>query len=517
MATKTKTKQQQNANGHGPGKSKLQSFIEAIPQDPDVNWLFDRDTINEGANLTEANLMIVCHKLKETFAAGDVASWRSQVRKVKSQQPSHIQIANMYIRGNKDRIMFTRGDWHVYDHGVWSTYPEFLFMQEIKALLENLEKAYGMQFSSHHANSVVSYIQTDLSVEEKLVDADPNLINMRNGIFCIDSRELLPHSPNYKLTSQLPFDYDPDARCPMWQQYLESTFIESGDDPITDVALIAFLRQSMGYSLTVDTSRDKTFWCIGEGSNGKGVLFHILRMLVGDASIALDINNLSNNQYQLAMLAGKKIAFCTEADKDANMVNDGQIKALISGEEMMVRQIRERPFVLRNTAKLWWSMNNFPHVRDTSHGFWRRVLVIPFNRIFRDGDVILDLKHRLENELSGIFNWAIEGLTSLEKQGWIMPKQVAELTEQYQKEANVVQLFIEEKYMKGDKTVDKVGAGDLYDEYRAWCQNNGYQAKSNKNFKNETIRLGYKWDKDREGRWYYGLKLAKEKTTPISM
>lgn len=75
------------------------------------------------------------------------------------------------------------------------------------------------------------------------------------------------------------------------------------DKPIDeDTALIGFLRQAIGYSLTLHTGREKTFWCVGEGSNGKGVLFHVLQKLVGQASVALDLNNLTNNQYQLAML-----------------------------------------------------------------------------------------------------------------------------------------------------------------------------------------------------------------------
>lgn len=487
---------------------KLDDFLNNIPGTADINWLFDKQTIKDAASLDPNELMIVCSELKQTFSAGDVNSWRSQVRKAQSKTPTHIQIANMYIKANKRRIIYTRGDWHIYQDGVWAKYDDFLFMQEIKALLEGLEKSHGMEFSAYAARSIISFIEAELSISESIVDSDPNLINMKNGVFHIDTRTLMSHDPKYLLTTQLPFDYDPGAAAPMWQGYLKSTFVNpiQDDKPIDeDTALIGFLRQAIGYSLTLHTGREKTFWCVGEGSNGKGVLFHVLQKLVGQASVALDLNNLTNNQYQLAMLAGKKIAFCTEADKDANMVNDGQIKALISGDEMMVRQIRERPFVLKNTAKLWWSMNNFPHVKDTSHGFWRRVMVIPFNRIFTEGEAVLGLKDILETELSGIFNWAVDGLTSLEDNGWIMPTQISRLTEKYKKESNIVELFIEDKCVltKGEK----IKSSNLYNAYKDWCDKNGYQKKSSKNFKNELERLKILSARESSGVYYLDIEL----------
>ncbi len=497
---------------------KLDDFLNNIPSTADVNWLFSKQTIKDGASLDPNELMIACSELKQVFAAGDVTSWRSQVRKSQSKTPTHIQIANMYIKANKRRIIYTRGDWHIYQDGVWAKYDDFLFMQEIKKLLEGLEKSHGMEFSAYAARSIISFIEAELSISESMVDSDPNLINMKNGVFHIDTRTLMPHDPKYLLTTQLPFDYDPGAAAPMWQGYLKSTFVNpiKENEPIDeDTALIGFLRQAIGYSLTLHTGREKTFWCIGEGSNGKGVLFHVLQKLVGQASVALDLNNLTTNQYQLAMLAGKKIAFCTEADKDANMVNDGQIKALISGDEMMVRQIRERPFVLRNTAKLWWSMNNFPHVKDTSHGFWRRVMVIPFNRIFAEGEAVLGLKDILETELSGIFNWAIDGLTNLEDNSWVMPTQISRLTEKYKKESNIVDLFIEDACKVGKDLESQ--SSEIYKGYKEWCRDNNYQAKSNKNFKNEMERLGYRYSRVANKRLFQGVEYVSDPNSPFKI
>ena len=105
---------------------KLDDFLNNIPGTADINWLFDKQTIKDAASLDPNELMIVCSELKQTFSAGDVNSWRSQVRKAQSKTPTHIQIANMYIKANKRRIIYTRGDWHIYQDGVWAKYDDFL-------------------------------------------------------------------------------------------------------------------------------------------------------------------------------------------------------------------------------------------------------------------------------------------------------------------------------------------------------------------------------------------------------
>src|SRR5690606_7857354 len=121
----------------------------------------------------------------------------------------------------------------------------------------------------------------------------------------------------------------------------------------------------------------------------------------------------------------KRIALCSEASSTHNLVDDATIKALIAGDTMQVRQIRQEPFELHPTAKLWWAMNELPAVADTSEGFWRRMRVVPFNRSFTEDERILDLKEKLDQELPGIFNWAIAGLRRLHNAGqFCHPQQV---------------------------------------------------------------------------------------------
>jgi putative DNA primase/helicase len=233
---------------------------------------------------------------------------------------------------------------------------------------------------------------------------------------------------------------------------------------------------------------------------------HVLEALAGTSFCSLNLDLLKHDRYQLANLAGKRVAICSEANSRDNVVEDATIKALISGDTMVVRQIREQPFNLQPQAKLWWAMNKLPAVADTSDGFWRRIFLIPFNRTFADDERIPDLVDQLINELPGIFNWAMEGLKRLRANGgFTVPAQVERQTAEYRKDSNIVETFIEEECVVDQN--DQVQSSVIYQAYRDWCKSNGYQAYSSRNFKRELNELGYPAKRYATAVFFLGINL----------
>ena len=425
-------------------------------------------------------------------------------KKGKPTSLTHIQIAQLYLNQHGIDTMYTRGLWYRYQRGVWAQMHDLLAEREVWRLLESHQFNGANRPTSYMHSSVSKCIKARLYIPESQVDADENLINLMNGVFSLSEQILYPHSPLFRMTNQLPFEYDRKAIAPKWQKYLESTFVKPRSNEF-DQEIADFLAEAFGYSLTSSVSHHVTFWCYGQGANGKGVLFHILEKLAGNAAMPLNVGLLRREQYQLAMLAGKRIALCSEASATQNLVEDAIIKALISGDTISVRQIRREPFDLHPTCKLWWAMNELPAVADTSEGFWRRVRVIPFNRQFDVGERILDLKFKLEDELSGIFNWAMFGLLKLQaRRRFQEPQQVIDSTEKYREESNPVNIFIKEGFDPDRE--GKVQASALYDAYKNWCYKNGYKALSSRRFKYEMERLKYFHKKETHSNVYTGLK-----------
>jgi len=354
-----------------------------------------------------------------------------------------------------------------------------------------------------------AYVQAEAHVPGVEVDAIPDLINLRNGVLDVVRGTLLPHDPKMRITTQLPFDYTPGASHDLWDMFLRSTFVVPGGTQC-DKDLVAFVQEAIGYSLTTDVSHHVSFWCVGEGANGKGVLFHVLECLCGDAAMALNVALLSvqREHYQLAKLAGKRIALCSETASTRNLVDDATVKALVSGDTMGVRLPYQEPTELHPRAKLWWSMNHFPAVADASEGFWRRVCVIPFNRTFGPAERILDLKERLEVEMPGIFVWAIEGLARLKDRGHFkLPPQVAAMTKQYRLESNPVELFVEDRCTTDDPQA-RARSSVIYQAYKTWCFDNTFKPLSSPRFKRGMERLGFSHKRDGHGYYFHGVSVA---------
>lgn len=410
---------------------------------------------------------------------------------------------------NHQNTMYTRGSWYRYSNGVWEQVYEETVVNEVWHSAEQYETMGKLRPTHNIVRGVVSYIQSHVFVPEDKVDAHPDLINLQNGSYDLKQQMLLPHNAKDYLTTQLPFAYDPQAKCPTWHYYLQSSLTHpSPRQKEHDPDLALFLQEAIGYSLTTDISYHVSFWCPGEGNNGKGVLFSVLTALAGSGAMPLNIDLLKKDRYQLADLAGKRIAFCAEANVSSdNVVEDGDVKALVAGDPMNVRQIRERPFILQPQCKLWWSMNKLPVVADTSLGFWRRVRVIPFNRIFVGPEVQLDLKQRLLGELPGIFNWAMDGLQRLYvNRAFTTPQQIVDQTQEYRHDSNVVQMFVEDECLIEENA--KVMSSWVYESYNNWCKRNGYRPYNARNFKREMVALGYWAKRFNTGVFFHGVRLV---------
>ena len=417
------------------------------------------------------------------------------------------ELGRTYIRHHKDDTIFTRGRFHRYGGGVWEPIPDATISTELWDLLEEAEKADQCRPTANLLRGVLRYVQDHVYVAEDKVDAHPDLINLVNGTYSLSLRQLLTHDPQRYLTTQLPFAHDPRAQCPIWHYWLTTSLTYPAPQELThDEALATFLQEAVGYSLTDDISYHISFWCHGVGANGKGVLFYVLEQLAGTSAVPFNVNLLKRDRYQLADLAGKRVALCSESSSWDNVVEDGDVKALIAGDRMNVRQIRERPFTLEPKVKLWWSMNRLPAVADTSSGFWRRVLVIPFNRSFAVEERILDLTDQLFEELPGIFNWALGGLDRLTTQkAFSIPAQVKAFTKTFQDESNVVGSFVEDDCLREDDAEIKTSV--LYGHFREWCKLNGFRPYSSRSFRREMEGLRIYTVRRAAGEYFQGVAL----------
>lgn len=319
-----------------------------------------------------------------------------------------------------------------------------------------------------------------------------NCLNLANGVLDLDRYVLRPHARSDRFAYCLPYTYEPAATCPRWEQFIAEVLVHEPDAHgrfRPDDALADLYQELFGISLTTETWLETMVWQLGEGENGKSVAMRVLRQLLGPLATPVNFHTLGlPGNYDLAQLAGVRVAFSTEGVRERGVQED-LLKQIVSGEEVLARPIYGQPFAYRSVLKVWWSMNDPPVVKDSSRALWRRLTLIPFRRSFSPAERDTRLGAKLEAELPGILNWALAGLQRLRAHGRLTEvAAVRAAVEDVRREASPIAQWL------GDHTVRTpeahTGASALYGDYCDWCRLRGQRAVSMHSFGVELSRLG---------------------------
>jgi putative DNA primase/helicase len=296
-------------------------------------------------------------------------------------------------------------------------------------------------------------------------DTNPWMLGVQNGVVDLQSGRLRAGEATDFITKVAPVAFDPTARCPRWDRFMEEVF--PGRPELGD-----YLQRVFGYALTGITS-EQVFWILyGEGANGKSTMVEaLMRDVLGSAyawTMPFPTATWSDSmtEYQRASLVGQRLVRASEVSRREHL-NEKLIKSLTGGEEVNARHPYGKPFQFTPVAKIVLLVNDKPVISDPSHGMWRRVKLVPFLRKFEGAEVDTSLTDTLTAEAEGILAWAVRGCLDWQRDGLRHPDIVQSETAKYQNESDVLSEFIAERCVEGPDA--KVGAQAIFDEYRRWC------------------------------------------------
>jgi putative DNA primase/helicase len=300
------------------------------------------------------------------------------------------------------------------------------------------------------------------------------LINLRNGTFEItkDSINIRDFDRADFLTYQLDFDYDQTATCPKWQNFL--------NEVLPDVSRQNLLAEYIGFVFARHLKLEKTLILYGTGANGKSVIFEVINALLGKENVSnYSLESLCGDYYR-AMLANKILNYSSEI---SNRLQAEKFKQLTSGEPIEARLPYGQPMTLTNYARLAFNCNELPKDVEHSEAFFRRFLIIPFDVTVPEEKRNPNLsKEIIETELSGVFNWMLEGLNRLLKQNRFSPcDAVQKAVANYRRESDSVAMFLEDEHFTPDADETKE-VKLLFAEYKNYCLENNYRPLGRNNF-----------------------------------
>jgi putative DNA primase/helicase len=340
-------------------------------------------------------------------------------------------------------------------------------------------------------------------------DADDWLLNLENGVLNLRTLEFMPHDPNLKLTKLAPVTYDPDADCPKWKAFLQRIF--NGNE-----RLIRFVQRAVGYSLTGSTREQCLFFLYGTGANGKSTFLEVIRALLGDYAVTAEFSTFvadrkGSVRNDIARLHNARLVTAIEVGEGKRFAEE-LIKTLTGGDTVTARFLYREFFEFRPRFKVWLAANYKPEIRGSDYAIWRRLRLIPFTVTIPPEEQIPDLAEQLKGELSGILNWALEGLGDWLANGLQPPPEVTEATEAYRAEMDIVSLFVQDACVTDPKAVTP--SKTLYDAFRDWCAENGHELLTPKQFGRRLSTKGFSCGRARvEGKLYrcwFGLRLRSE-------
>lgn len=327
-----------------------------------------------------------------------------------------------------------------------------------------------------------------LKVDADLFDADPYLLNVENGTVDLRTGEIKDHNRNDLITKLAHVAYDPDAHAPIWTQFLEKILPQE--------ELRNFIQKAIGYSATGDVSEHCLLIMYGRGANGKSTFIEAIRNVIGDYAYrtrteSLMISDKGNGPTpDIAKLKGKRFVTASESS-EGDYLAESLVKDITGGDTINARHMYSSPFEFTPTHTLWLSTNHKPQISGTDHGIWRRMHLIPFTVSVPKHEQDKQLSQKLQDELSGILAWLIQGATAwYQDQGLNIPKEIQAATDEYRSEMDDMEQFVNDECVTGswDYTARKQ---PLYDEYKQWCSDNGKYPKKYQRFRSELTDRGF--------------------------
>lgn len=344
----------------------------------------------------------------------------------------------------------------IYKKGTWNKINEYQFLGEMSIAIPEINK-----FPLPMIKQIMETFKTLKPIQKSIVDFNnSNELNLINGMVDPLTSIIREHFHMDYSTLRLDYAFNASDQCPLWIKTI-------GEILEDDINRINLLQEFFGYCLTRDTTQHKALLLLGESRSGKSTILQTLRAMLGEKNCSsVPLKFISNPQYT-PMLMNKLVNIDTDVSAKAAEF-EAEFKTITSGEPVACNQKFVAAFDFVPYCKIVMAANIFPKITDHSSAFYKRLLLIPCDRVFNDKEQNRNLAKELNKELSGILNWSIEGLKRLKARGRFddydfMKDAVQELEDGN----NPINLFMEEHLEK--YIGSHIEKGDLYNKYKQWA------------------------------------------------
>lgn len=289
-------------------------------------------------------------------------------------------------------------DIYYYKDGIYIPFGES-FIEEI------IQREIGWEaiITKNHVSEIVSYMKRLCTREIDIMTSHDNMITCKNGVVNLKTKVLSEHSPKNYAFHKVPWDYVPDAKCPVVDELTNRLVPENNqNDKIYNM---------IGYALIDSYIYNKIFFLFGPPGTGKTSITNIVAKLFGVDSVSnIRLDDLIKRPFMRIGLLNSCINFCGDASNTP--IKDASIMKVLSGDGRMDVDMKNvaMPIKLQNRSKIVIDTNNMPDFDKRDLALHRRFVKIPFNVVLKESEKSADYMDALSTrkEMEGLLVKAID-------------------------------------------------------------------------------------------------------------
>jgi len=278
--------------------------------------------------------------------------------------------------------------------------------KKAEAIIKEETEKIIYQCKTNWVNEVTAKIKRKTYKDLQDFDSDPNTLTLPNGILDLrllgtDKDPLKPHTPTNLSKILIPCNYvkpfsneiKENLKDTLFWKFLESSFTINGKVDEESIETVIEIMASVFVKRNID---EKSIMFLGKGENGKSVCLAYIEYLLGKNNVShIPLQVLSTDKFAASNLDGKLANIFPDLEKN-ELYHTGVIKTLSSGEPIQVQKKHSQGYDLVPMATQIFSTNRFPKSYDQGQGFFRRWIIVNWERNFEnDPDRDGSLKQKL--------------------------------------------------------------------------------------------------------------------------
>ena len=357
-----------------------------------------------------------------------------------------------------------------------------------------------------YITSALNVAKSMLTIKVSDLDKDPVLLNTPRATYNLEKGIAgeQPHDP-FDLITKITECSPGDEGMDIWLEALETFFCG-------DTELIEYVQKVIGLAAIGKVYEEFIIIAYGDGANGKSTFWNTVARVLGTysgkiSSDILTMGNKVNAQPEMAELKGKRLIIASEMQEGVRL-NTAMVKQLCSTDEIQACKKYKDPFHFVPSHQVVLYTNHLPKVGANDDGIWRRLKVIPFNaKIKGNSDIKNYADYLYEKAGSAIMKWIIEGAEKVSKSDHKVddPKCVKDAVAAYREDNDWLGHFLTDCCDVGSGLQEK--SGEFYQQYRAYCIQNGEYIRSTTDFYAAIENAGFFRHKTNKGSFLHGVKL----------